>query len=444
MEGFDWHLFIRDCFQQKYVLVVGKDVMMNETIYNGDSDDYLWSEYQKIVNNSKHLDYRSFLRQKSIPLDLCNSQLHRLLKLKLFRVVITTIVDDSLERMLKEVWGDELQIINFCDDEKRNIFRSDGIREFDLVKPTLCYAFGKIGREKYAYDDDDKLSIVADWLNPTLNEYPDAFYQYIQNKKLLAIGCKLDNWLFRFFWYSLRRKVINIKSEKFINNSCEYRKGTVAIELDTNDKGDNQLRDYLEQNNLFFGQNAHVFINDFLEKLTFDEKGFCLYQDLEFNCDSKECFISYAHEDFDVAYHLYLALKERGFSVWLDTRKLLPGSNFEHRIKQAIDECAVFLPILSNTISNDYKNGMFDEHDRTKRRYYLNEWDEAMLSNNTRKVIIPILCKGFEVGDMAYKSTPWYIAQRDSTFFDVKEPISSLINGIRQNGYDIKSNKTNE
>lgn len=442
MDEFSWDSFIRDCFQQKYILVVGNDVMLNEDSCGGNSDIYLWNKYLENSKKDRRLIYEDFLRKTKIPLDISNKNLLKLLGLKIFRVVITTTTDDLLERMMRGIWGDKLQVLNFCDEEKRNVFKSDANREFDLTTPTLCYAFGKVGHEKFAKEDDDKLEIIADWLNPTLEEYPEAFYRYIQTKKILAIGCKLDDWLFRFFWYSLRRNMLTLKSNRYANNSTVYRKGTVAIELDQEDKWDMQLRDYLDRNNLFYDGNAHSFIRDFLEKLTFDDNGFCIYKDIEMNNDSRECFISYAHEDFDVAYHLYLALKERGFSVWMDTEKMLPGSPYENRINKAIEQCEVFIPILSDTISNDFRNGVFDETDKTKRRYYLNEWEQVVVHD--KKVIIPVLCKGFDVGDVAYKQMPWYKVQMDRTYYKIEDPLKLLIDGIRENGYDFKSSKSNE
>ena len=183
MDSFAWDSLVRDCFQQKYILIVGNDVMLEEDIYRGNSNKYLshLCDNYKDPETGCRMDLKDFLRCVQIPLDKCNHKLQKLLSLKLFRVVITTTTDDLLERVMKEIWGDKLQIINFCDEEKRNIFKPGEKREFDLTTPTLCYAFGKIGNQKYAYDDDDKLEIIADWLNPGLDNYPRDFYSYIQN-----------------------------------------------------------------------------------------------------------------------------------------------------------------------------------------------------------------------------------------------------------------------
>lgn len=447
MDNFKWDSLIKDCFLQNYILVVGNDVMLDKSYEGGNLEQYLCERYREKILKTKTKrveEFREFMKGEQVPLEISNRDLWDLLKLRFFRVVITTTVNDLLERLMRDIWGEQLQVVDFCDSETRNIFQPKGIEEFDFTKPTLCYAFGKaVGNNKFGYDEDDKLEIIADWLNPTLDRYPEALYRYIQTKKVLAIGCKLDDWLFRFFWYSLRRNVLTLKSNKYVDTSDKYKKGSVAIELNTDDREDEKLKAYLERNGLFFGCDAHAFVHDFLDKLTIKDNGLCMYKGLKSNLESRECFISYAHEDFDIAYHLYLALKDRGFSVWIDSQKLLPGSEYEQRINHAIDQCEVFLPVLSNTISNDFKNGIFDAEDHHERRYYLNEWERAMKCTK-KKVIIPILCKGFDVSDDAYKHTPWYRMNKDRTFYKIETPFNLLIDGIRENGYNIKSSKTNE
>ena len=442
MDSSKWDILIKDCFLQNYVLVIGNDIML-ETEKCGETnlDNYLWSEYISATRNKK-IEFKDFLMKVDVPLENCNKRLLELLKLKLFRVVITTTVNDLLEKMMREVWGDKLQIVDFCNTEMRNVFKADSNGEFDFTRPTLCYAFGKAGNSnKFGYDEDNQLEVIANWYNPTLDRYPEDFYRYIQTKKLLAIGCKLDNWLFRFFWYSLRRNVLTIKSDKYVGATDSYRKGAVAIELNDKDSGDENLKEYLERKELFIFDNVNLFIEDFLSQLEFKEDGICIYKNIEVNSEYKECFISYAHEDFDIAYKLFLILKRRGFSVWIDTQKLLPGSLYEQRINKAIEQCEVFLPILSDTISKDYRNGEFDIKENEGRRYYLNEWERVMKCSK-EKVIIPVLCKDFDVKDDSYKHTFWYKEKMDRTFYKIDDPFNLLIDGIRENGYDIKSSKT--
>jgi len=58
-------------------------------------------------------------------------------------------------------------------------------------------------------------------------------------------------------------------------------------------------------------------------------------------------FIAYAAEDGQSADRLYAALEERGFSAWLDRRKLLPGQNWPRRIEDAIASSDFFIACFS-------------------------------------------------------------------------------------------------
>lgn len=62
---------------------------------------------------------------------------------------------------------------------------------------------------------------------------------------------------------------------------------------------------------------------------------------------STRIFIAYAAEDGASADRLYAALEERGFSPWLDRRKLLPGQNWPRRIEDAITSSDYFIACFS-------------------------------------------------------------------------------------------------
>jgi hypothetical protein len=68
-------------------------------------------------------------------------------------------------------------------------------------------------------------------------------------------------------------------------------------------------------------------------------------------------FIAYVQEDALAARHLYRDLGARGFSPWLDKKKLLPGQNWPRAIEAAIETSDFFIPCFSrNSVS---KRGFF-------------------------------------------------------------------------------------
>src|SRR5712671_5606371 len=65
------------------------------------------------------------------------------------------------------------------------------------------------------------------------------------------------------------------------------------------------------------------------------------------NTSPARIFIAYACEDAELADRLYGALTERGFSAWLDRKKLLPGQNWPRRIEDAIASSDFFIACFS-------------------------------------------------------------------------------------------------
>ena len=68
-------------------------------------------------------------------------------------------------------------------------------------------------------------------------------------------------------------------------------------------------------------------------------------------------FIAYVQEDVVFARKLYRDLTNRGFSPWMDKKKLLPGQNWPRAIESAIETSDFFIPCFSrNSVS---KRGVF-------------------------------------------------------------------------------------
>lgn len=63
-------------------------------------------------------------------------------------------------------------------------------------------------------------------------------------------------------------------------------------------------------------------------------------------------FISYAHEDLEVARKLYCDLKNIGLTLWFDEESLLPGNKWKVEIHEAIKQSKYFISILSSNSLN--------------------------------------------------------------------------------------------
>ncbi len=436
---FEWHKFLADIFQQKYVLVVGSEIQLKQAYSGGDSYKYLRAKY-KDSDDDDYDNRKDFLANYKIDSQLFSDNLRAILETKLFRTVITTSTDDLLERVLRDIWGDELKVLNFYGDP--NDISLIHKNEFNEPSPILYYAFGKaLPGMHFVDDEDDKLKAVADWLNQK-DKFPTSFYSYLVSKKLLALGCKQNDWLFRFFWYSLRKDVRIIKSDidstesQIVNEKEDAIKGKVAIELNESDES---LRKYLKRKGWLYENDAQRFMTDFLANMEFNAENNVILKLLA-NRSKGNCFISYASEDFKTAINLYLLLKEKGFSVWIDNDKLYPGDDYDERIVSAINQCNVFIPIISKTTEIDYNSNKLEDTS-AKRRYYLKEWglflDKVKLnqsdnSKQNKATIAPMLTDGISVKSDVYQNTPWVKSDCDKTVLENINSINKLIVALRK------------
>jgi TolB-like protein len=65
--------------------------------------------------------------------------------------------------------------------------------------------------------------------------------------------------------------------------------------------------------------------------------------------ESRAVFISYSSDDVEAAQRIAAALQEAGIEVWFDRSELRGGDAWDQNIRRQIKECALFLPIISQT-----------------------------------------------------------------------------------------------
>lgn len=363
-------------------------------------------------------------------MEMIDPSLRLLLESKLFRLVITTAFDPILEYALQKIWGEELNVVNIHtpaakhDRTKADILSSGN--EFNEINPTLFYAFGKIESESsiFAITDDIKIYTIDCWLNI---RKPRALLQYIQNKHIIAIGCDFEKWVIKFLWYILSHQS-DIPTTSITNNIIDLNtEGKVAVNLSLKyDEEKKSIADFLERKKFTFFVDSRDFTGrlglELLDRLsdTPPMEGYF--------------FISYAHEDFDIANKVHTSLTKGKQSVWFDKRKLLFGDDFNDEIKRGIKRCYYFIPILSNTIINDLRNGSIRD------RYYLKEWQQAEEEFNRRKssakepfIVFPIVTGGYlkdineamrEYGESGESMPiPKCISIEDFQYFSIEENI---------------------
>lgn len=410
-----------DIYQGKYVLLVGGDVILREGMEGGLNNKAFFDYHVRQFLKEKNIEPRTLSELKGYIADFLEDNKHwnynieeevnedflRLMETKCFRVVITTTYDGYIEAVLRNTWGKALQVFNIYN---YNFDMFNNYSEYYLVPPTLIYAVGKAGSPtaKFAYTDDDMIELIATrWLDST--KRPNKLINYLRQKKILGIGCKLDDWEFRFFWYSLRQDL-------------ERLNGDVAISLDiATSETDRKLSQYLTSKQVKNKGMSRDFLHTLQCKLNSPNEN--VYKQMKDLMVYGGVFISYGAEDFPIACQIYRLLHESGFAVWFDNKELKSGDSYNERIATAIKQSKVFISVLSQNTALDLKT--------QKRRYYMEEWRQ--IADNKECVIIPLTLYGFDIKEYR-ELLPIHLSNK--TIFNWTEnSAKDLINFIKTN-YD--------
>ena len=357
-------------------------------------------EYKHMVKTSNldviYYQVNNFFARNHFP---ASERLRKLLSIKQFPFVITTSFTPVIEQAMQHIWKDELKVMKFNNNPSEN----DDIRDSeDLRKPTIYYMFGKVcaGAHRYVLTDLDLLGFVSSWLSNDNKVCPKNLCNGLKDKYLLMLGNTYSDWLFRFIWYSMRRK-------------ANLGDGMLAYDV-----LDESLINFLERTATFTKQNTSYVIDQILDRL---DKKLKENEATKFNKpeDNMDVFISYSRSDSHLAEQLYKALTAQGKRVWYDKHNITYGGLFMDEIRRAIRTAKYFVPILTHNIEKEKK----DSH------VYRNEWDTAIewAKGMGRTYIIPVASDDFDF----YKAViPERMQQHNAIFYTEKEDLEVVAEKI--------------
>lgn len=413
--------FIRDVCHDKYILILGGEVVLDKEKFSeedGNVDNYILSA----LNNSLKSDYTTLsalvtsrpshstedspsgadmIRNLVLPekdedgtldyfidLEDLAQELDGMLRSQMFRFVMTTTIDNCVERLMYDIWGRRLRVVNIADSNDwiqfqkelaSTIDRSDPTKTvYNYDRPTLVYIFGKVAEDtskSFVKTENDAIEFIVKWMNTN-----DSVIKYISEKRILALGCKFADWYFRFFWYIFKR------------DFDKLGEGEVAISLDDHITSEHSLKEYLERKSIYIHPDARKFmadINLMLSPESYSPQSAEFHDIILGRRGNGNIFLSYCSRDFSLASRLFLQLTNLGYHVWFDHQSLC-GGNYELLINDAINNAAVVLTLLTPTIANDLKSG-------STNHYYYKEWQYAAQTDKER--IIPVAANGYNMFD---------------------------------------------
>lgn len=406
---FDMEKTIGHVFNNEYILIIGSEVVLKPSVVqSGDVNDYILGEVNKLIKGRNYKSFDELMQhsnnnidpirnlvtwdkfQRSMIVDDISEELQGLLRTKLFRIVITTTFDTYLEKLMHEIWPDEnINVVNVWDDTSLGKFydclsmhRNVG----DYNAPTLIYAFGRCekGEENfYARRDFDYIQTIEKWLG--FDKRENLMMRFILCKRLLSLGCKFDDWYFRFFWYILRRE------------EARHCEGDIAIVFDEQDRSDKNLEKYLKNTRVI--TQTKVNVREFMRQLTniftcVDSSN--AYHDLVLKYRRRgKIFFSYCNDDKHLARQIFQQLRNHYPNLWFDQERILGGDNYDEEIKLGIQNAKIFIPLLSPKVAEDLESQKVDN-------YYNDEWRMAAQRQDNIS-IIPLATDGFSQRKGYYK-----------------------------------------
>lgn len=454
---FDPKSLVQGIFNEDYILVVGNESILDKAKFPdslGDVNRYIIEELNKDRRNQikDYVDESTFegILRHTPPSDNdpintllteefdyeisdMSPELVDLLKTRLFKFVMTTTVDAYLETLLRDIWGNSLLIVNIEDSASIRDFQQELSRfsrqsqQSWYMRPFLFYVFGKAikgqGRRKnFVETDIDAIKCIEKWMK--LGEGKDRIIPFLRQKQFISLGCKYDDWYFRFFWYILTRRFGRDGIEGDMNgyDSLAIRLGDAYP--------DSQLRRYLSSVDAYIHSDLWAFMRELTTMLTSVAETNPLYQLVIEKRREGGVFISYCSADVLSANELFCRLeKEQRFNVWYDIEKLSGGSDYMYTIPKAICKSKVFLALLSPSIEKDLleKGELLDT-------FYSDEWRWAAQTPDI--VIIPVAVDGYNLRGKAHSVFESIIGEKHPVGIDLfRTPHQDIINQGGSFGY---------
>ena len=413
--------FINNVCNDKYVLVLGSEVILDKEKYpeeNGNIQSYLLN----FLNNEVDGHFTSLndlmasrptetvgecysgpdlIRWALLPdkrgnafltRDDLSPELVELLGTRLFRFVMTTSVDRLVEEEMRDIWGDALRVVNIADQDDWKRFQQEIVETIDRSnpnetvyrynRPTLIYIFGKASKDTYLNflkTENDAIEFIELWM-----KRKEPIIKMIKERRVLALGCKFKDWYFRFFWYILRQDFTRLGE------------GEVAISLDERIQDEKELRDYLKRKHIQLHSDARCFMRsicDILSPGAYSPDSESFHSIIRKKRGNGEIFLSYCSRDFVLASRVFFQLTDLGYSVWFDNEKLC-GGDYRSDIRRAIANAKLVITLLTPNIMEDLTAGETDH-------FYNEEWKMAAQTGCER--ILPLAADGYDLRAIYHK-----------------------------------------
>lgn len=294
-----------------------------------------------------------------------------------FPLIITTTAFDFLEEVLTKV---RYSSIAYSPNSTNSI-------RIETSKPTIYHIFGTISDGgQWVYDEDKLLDFLhslhdADTTSTSLKQYIDS-----KNCRLLALGCNLPDWLFRFLWYPIKSGSVDSKQKKGYWISSR--------------ENSESFNDFLDNIKFYSSNEVSDILSLAVEELRTQESS---HTNLE-EAKQYDAFISYASEDKPIAQTIFDILTRQGYNVWFDkdgNGKIEAGSNYMKRIFSGIERSNHYIPI----ITGNFINKVLNPESNLKKEVDLVRNNYNSMVVKPERYSVPIIIEGSSFNDETITSS---------------------------------------
>lgn len=211
----------------------------------------------------------------------------------------------------------------------------------------VALVYGLFGRlsvlPKYVVAEEDQIEWITALQIP--GKRPERLFDELGKNHLLFLGCNFPDWLTRFILRTTKNGKLSAErgfSEYFVDATAD--EGSPLVVFLGNFSRETQI---LAEDPVAF---VAEFVRRWQERRGSSAEGKSPEPGLmPDTMPPGSLFISYASEDRPAALRLAADLEAAGLPVWLDRQQLDWGTDYTARIHTAIQQCALFLPMLSQT-----------------------------------------------------------------------------------------------
>ncbi len=277
-----------------------------------------------------------------------------------FRLFVTTTFASFIERALNDV--------RFGGTHGTEVLSYSLTKVQDLKgpiaenpRPVVYHLLGKLSAiPDFAVTHEDILEFIHALQSQERD--PPNLYREVEDRSLLILGCRFNDWLARFFLRAWRKTRLSAgyKQPIFVADR--------EIEHDTN------LIDFLNS----FSRGTRVF--PVAGPVEFVAELYRRWNELHptppaiqapiasqsLNGSNPFVFVSYASEDRSAAQKINEALCNAGVDTFFDKEGLEGGENWETKLREKIRKCSLFLAVVSRNVLT------------SEPRFFRSEWRLAL------------------------------------------------------------------